>query len=616
MIDIKNIINIFLQVIDNIARTQTSWNLIVFVFTIALLIYYITNFRRKINQKTMSQIVFFKNIKKYDPSLYIELNRNMENLRYFIMSYKWKHRLIRQYNRLFVGYDGKRLKNALGSKYQYRLSYFSKISTIRIKLTELNDCFSAIREDNTSYLKTLGDYFFIMRNLSYDYLKITEHMLKICTMIEKQSVVIVGSAGNGKTNIMCRLSEFAIANKIPVLLINARDINQNCVEYIYQQLPGIQIIKRFKHWYLRLVSLQLFLQRKHFYVLIDAINENDIDEFRNSIKKVIDCFSKHKRVRILLSCRSEYFETRFKNYFEHYESNLYVYNLMCNSYDERATKKMFQLYSDQYNVNGILAPHAKRRLLKSLFLMKIFFEVNQNKTGSTIELRNAEIYSLYVKKVNEAVTSFGFSDLIDKVAKAMLGNSDYRNISLSTLNLSTEETQKIVHVLDDNLIISRTVQKGTGITKRTDQVVYFVFDELRDFCLARYLLTSSEEKNDATYAILFEKANEMYTTCQSPIEGILKYSYYYFKNYGDSKLSEKILTLYGETGIQEIVDSNNRKNRIERVFNNFGLSLIFIDGGEISEFEIKYIKQYINKHESNYWHVFWHLLPTLTENSI
>ena len=41
----------------------------------------------------------------------------------------------------------------------------------------------------------------------------------------------------------------------------------------------------------------------------------------------------------------------------------------------------------------------------------------------------------------------------------------------------TEDQARFKNVLDDNLVISRKIQAGTGITERTVEYVYFVFDE-------------------------------------------------------------------------------------------------------------------------------------------
>lgn len=598
---IRTIINAFGEI-------QTAWGFIAAAFLAVAFLYAIFSFRKRVNKGTSSQIHFFVKIKKYEPELYIELNRNMECLRYFVFSHNWKTRIVQAYNKLFAGYEGKRIKKAFKNDGVYRVSYFTKMSVIAQRLESLNSLFESIRSEKEVYRENLGEYFYIVRNLAYDYTKSIDLLLKYCDMITHKAVLLVGSAGNGKTNLLCKLSEVAIKSKIPVMLINSRDIDGNCTDYILNNLPLLKKLKEFSVIYLYVISFLLLIQRKHFYIFIDAINENDREVFVNSIGETIDYFSKYPRIRILLTCRSEYFQSRYKNYFDKCAHAPYLFDMMDTHYDERALNKMFITYQNHFNVKSEISLHAKKRLLSSLFLMKIFFEVNCNRNENIIELRNAEIYLSYIRKIAANIKGIDFLQTVQKIAGAMIEDSQYNYVNLNRVGIDGVDREKLYQALDNNIIISRTVLSGKGITKNENEVVIFVFDEFRDFCLARYLLLYSEDKHDNEYSLFFDKVNEMFQNRQSPVEGIIKYGYYYFKTYGPAELSEKILTLYSETDVQYIANRENRYNPPYRLFNNFGLSLIFIDGGEIIENELNFLKKYIARDPSNYWPIFWFLL--------
>ena len=598
---IRTIVNAFGEI-------QTAWGFIAAAFLAVAFLYAIFSFRKRVNKGTSSQIHFFVKIKKYEPELYIELNRNMECLRYFVFSHNWKTRIVQAYNKLFAGYEGKRIKKAFKNDGVYRVSYFTKMSVIAQRLESLNSLFESIRSEKEVYRENLGEYFYIVRNLAYDYTKSIDLLLKYCDMITHKAVLLVGSAGNGKTNLLCKLSEVAIKSKIPVMLINSRDIDGNCTDYILNNLPLLKKLKEFSVIYLYVISFLLLIQRKHFYIFIDAINENDREVFVNSIGETIDYFSKYPRIRILLTCRSEYFQSRYKNYFDKCAHAPYLFDMMDTHYDERALNKMFITYQNHFNVKSEISLHAKKRLLSSLFLMKIFFEVNCNRNENIIELRNAEIYLSYIRKIAANIKGIDFLQTVQKIAGAMIEDSQYNYVNLNRVGIDGVDREKLYQALDNNIIISRTVLSGKGITKNENEVVIFVFDEFRDFCLARYLLLYSEDKHDNEYSLFFDKVNEMFQNRQSPVEGIIKYGYYYFKTYGPAELSEKILTLYSETDVQYIANRENRYNPPYRLFNNFGLSLIFIDGGEIIENELNFLKKYIARDPSNYWPIFWFLL--------
>lgn len=134
-------IDIFTEVknfIDGIGTVQTAWGLIATGILIAVFFFCIFSFTKMINKATKIQIQRFQKEGKYLPSIYIELNNSMEYLRYFIFSFKWKHRIVRQYNHLFHGYEGKRLKKLLGSNVKYKLSYFATFSEFNSVLSAMH----------------------------------------------------------------------------------------------------------------------------------------------------------------------------------------------------------------------------------------------------------------------------------------------------------------------------------------------------------------------------------------------------------------------------------------------------------------------------------------------
>lgn len=608
----KNLFDIAVEkartIVNSFGEIQTAWGLIVAVVLAVAFFYAIFSFQKRVNKRTSSQIHFFVKVKKYEPELYIELNRNMECLRYFVFSHNWKTRIVQAYNKLFAGYEGKRIKKAFKNDGVYRVSYFTKMSVIAQRLKSLNSLFESIRSEKEVYRENLGEYFYIVRNLAYDYSKSINLLLEYCDMITHKAVLLVGSAGNGKTSLLCKLSEVAIKNKIPVMLINSRDIDNNCTDYILNNLPLLNKLRGFSVFYLHIISLLLLVQRKHFYIFIDAINENDREVFVKSIGKTIDYFSKFPRIRILLTCRSEYFQSRYKIYFDKCEHTPYLFDMMAPHYDERALNKMLITYRNHFNVKSEISLHARQKLLNSLFLMKIFFEVNCNQNENIIELRDANIYLTYIEKIDSNIKEIDFFQTIQRIAAAMIEDSQYSYVSINRIGIDGAVRDKFYQILDNNLIISRTLLSGQGITKNENEVIIFVFDEFRDFCLARYLLLYSEGKHDNEYSLFFNKVNEMFRNRQSPVEGVIKYGYYYFKTCGHAELSEKILTLYGETDIQYIANREHRYNSPYRLFDNFGLSLILIDSGKIIESEIIFLKKYIAKSPSEYWPIFWFLL--------
>ncbi len=427
-------------------------------------------------------------------------------------------------------------------------------------------------------------------------------------MMRQKNVILVGGAGNGKTSLLCRMSEVAIANKLPCLLVNSRDIKEDCSEYIIKKLPIIPKLRNMTSLYLRLISLVLFFQRKYFYIFVDAINENDREVFTNSISTLLETFSKYSRIRILLTCRREYFDSRYKTLFSTGEEKPYIFNLQEAEYDERATMKMIKAYMEYFNVRGPFSLETQEKLRNSLFLTRIFFEVNSNREECMLEFRNAEIYKLYFEKIASENKGVNLSAVVNSIARYMFTEFQFDKIPIEELHLSADELDSLRNLLDNNLIISRSVHAGTGITEHEDEYVYFVFDELRDFCLTRYLLILDENNSSSEYAMFFSNVTRLFEQRLSPVEGMVKYAYHHFRMTARVDLCEKILKAFGESDVQSILDWEDRGLHRRRTFNNFGLSLAFSEGDNIASFEIDYILHCIENDCHHYWEIFWFLL--------
>ncbi len=158
------------------------------------------------------------------------------------------------------------------------------------------------------------------------------------------------------------------------------------------------------------------------------------------------------------------------------------------------------------------------------------------------------------------------------------------------------------------MIISHSVHTGSGITETDEEYVYFVFDELRDFCLARYLLMFDESNSDNNYTAFFTQANLLFKRRLSPIEGIIKYAYHHFRETNQNDLCKKLLSAFGEVDVPSTHDFRSPVYHHNRTFSNFGLSLIFAEGDAIVPFEIEYIVHCIDKHCALYWDIIYYLL--------
>lgn len=597
----------FTDILDFIGNFDTICGIISVVIIVVLFVWLLLTFRKKINNSTKKQVDFFISDGKYIPQIYIELSEAMEYLRYFTYSNKWKKRIIRCYNTVFKGYDGKVILKTLNTNIKSKLFLLQKTETIKSKISKAHNELENIRTYKTKAEDDNREAFFHMRQLIYyrtDALKQCELLIDL---IKTKNLIVIGSAGNGKTNLLCRLSEMLIKIKLPCLLINARDINTNCSDYIVNKLPFVKKIHNHSALFLRIYDCLLFLRRKHFFIIIDAINENDRDVFVESLGSLLDDFSKYKRIKFILSCRSEYFDSRYSQYFNSCESQPYKLKLDEIRYDERAKEKIFSVYSEYYNIHTHLPKYIKDRLLNSLLLMRIFFEVNSNQEKCNLELRNAEIYKMYIDMISSKTVGLDLHEIMNNISKLMVDSLDFDSVKIADLGLSSKDLEMFQNCLDNNLIISRKLVEGTDITERTYEVIYFVFDELRDFCLSRYLLITAEDEQDKSFTSLFSFLETIFKEKQSPLEGVLKYSYYYLKKTENDDACRLILEKYGSSDAVNIYNFRDYREE-KRLFNNIGMSLIFTDFSDLKDYELDYVSKYIIKNPLAFWKIFYILL--------
>ena len=590
-----------LSVIGNI---ETLGGIAGFTILCALFCCSIISFRKRTNKISLQQLCVFKRNKKYIPELFTELNCNLENLRYFVFSSRWKRRIIREYNHQFRNTQGKEIAKIISNHLlTRRLSYRTSVNDLMTAIDQRRKLIEQLNHDREENRRKYGEKFFFIREYTYFIPAKLSLLYTRCELLNAKNIIIVGSAGNGKTNLLCNLVENIISNNAPCLLINSRDVDCDCFDYVVNKLVP-EKLWQIKKVYLWVISCLLALSNKYFFVVIDAINENDSEVFASSVGKMIDQLSKYKRIKVICSCRSEYFDVRHKKYFEKCAVIPYVFPLDQVDYDDRAKEKMMFLYQRHYNVHVLLSANIRERLMHSLLLMRLFFEVNAGRNTDNLELRDAEIYKAYLEKVTQDAAPFDFQGRVSDLARLMVERKDFKEIKLDDLGLSSEDRDRFKNVLDDNLVISRKIQAGTGITERNVEYVYFVFDELRDFCLARYLLTAEEEKKDEAYSYFFLFVEGLNAQCLSPLEGVLKYAYHYFKKISRYDLCQSLLDEFSDFVPQ---DKQNWWDR-QSVFSNFGLSLVFQAASELLEFELEYIVKCIAETPSSFWDVYRFLL--------
>ncbi len=404
-------------------------------------------------------------------------------------------------------------------------------------------------------------------------------------------LVLTGSAGNGKTNLLCSIAELTEKLKQPVLLLNSRDIDKDIDDYILDCLRTPAIWRKHKELYYWFVNATLKLRGKHLFILIDAVNENDNPKFGEQLSSFINDKDRYHRFKIITSCRSEYYKDRFsKHLSDSIEQKHLIYDLRDGKYPNAAVQRIIKRYRNHFKYTGYMSSAVTHVICQHLLLLRIFFEVNEGSNEDILSIRKHEIFSEYIKWVKESKNS-NIEEVLDTIADAMMTRMSFDDLEIDYISkFQNEDLQK---AFDETILLSKKLvsHKGT-IANMESEYVYFVFDEMRDYCIARYIMkrnsTPISVNCDGIISDLM-RLREAQVSCE---EGVIQYAYVFFKT--DTLLSEEERKLYCKKildfyRIEEGHKAQYYRTRHRVEFLNYGLKVLFATGFPLEEFEKDYI---------------------------
>lgn len=419
--------------------------------------------------------------------------------------------------------------------------------------------------------------------------------------ITDEYLILTGSAGNGKTNLLCSISELLVNLKQTTIFLNAREIEGDILDFIFDELGLPDLYKKHKEIYLYLVNLLLTVQNKFLFIIVDAINENDSDGFGNQISAFINKIADYSRAKIVVSCRNEYYKERFRKYLvEKVNIPVFEFDLKEQHYTSTAINRIIKTYSNHFNYSGNISLAVKSVLSEQLLLLRIFFEVNKDSNADVYSIRKHEIFAQYIEKLKQNNREY-LETVLDTVTDFMIHSDNYDEISITDLEKTGITSGDIRKTVNSGILLSKKLVFHEGTIARNEkEVVYFVFDEMRDYCLARQILLNNISAYNVDGESVIEKLKQLKATGASCTEGVIHYCYVFFKTdelvskLGQTeKMCNSILDLY------RIPEGGERKSywsmRYREELQNLGLRIILTSGLELTDFEITYIQDCLRK---------------------
>lgn len=581
---------------------QNLWWLVILIFTVFALIISLFSIRRKANKLTNKQINHLIKEGKYIPSVFVELNESKELLRYFIYSKRWKKRLVQNFNFVYDNVYGDILRKAYNDPdICYKLSRKTSLEKIEKVTKSAFDLHNNFSRSNVEFKSDYKESQVLFEILHYPYTDTLGYVHQCSKAANRKYFILTGSAGNGKTNLLCSISELLINLKEAIIFLNARDVEGDVLEFLLCELKLPDIYKKYKDMYLYLINLLLTIQHKYFFIIVDAINENDSDGFGSRIAKFINEIAKYSRVKVIVSCRNEYYKERFRECLVgNVDITAIEFDLKEQHYTLAAISQIIKAYSNFFNFSGNITPTVRNILSEQLLLLRIFFEVNKDSNVDVFSIRKHEIYAQYIEVVKKNSGEY-IVRVLDTVADLMIENENYDEISLSALEKVGTTSDVIKKTVDSSILLNKKLilHEGT-IAKNENEVLYFVFDEMRDYYLARRILLRNISADNVDGEVVLEKLKQLRTTGASCEEGVIHYCYIFFR-------TDEVVAKLGQTermcnsilDLYRIPEGRERKSywhmHHREEFQNLGLRIILTSGIELSDFEISYIQDCLRK---------------------
>jgi len=504
-----------------------------------------------------------KNSKKYIPDIFVEIGDIKDDARLFCHPAFFLQKLVDDIRRLDL-FDLNRYRAKVGlPPLEVRIpdvgSYESldtDSAALREHLSELSVSLSGLKREHATVLARgvpvekshifdevawrIGDT--AQGLVEYE----IKPLLEKINIAEARVLAIISRAGQGKTNFVCDLAEHFLAKRhIPCAYFTGKELSaigrKQIQSFFARSVYGEHHSGSFEDL---IDDINKEAQRigSAGVILIDAINEHpDLVVFAQEIEDLIEQCLKYPRLRIILTCRSEYFEARFGD-------------LMKSSFADRIVIKrgIQEFMTPEHRMRMIrgylhffkleipwMSDEAREQLGKDPFLLRMFCEAYGNPAAERVRalgyirnIRRDALFREYFKQKLDTLKSktgrktgfllgntHPYQAVIRKVICWMVDNGKYADVPITCFK--ENELGALGDMVDEDILVRRDMVPGSVLGNV--EVINFTFDACRDFLLSEYLINVLAKEDQACFEKLVIKLTEPRS---GVAEGLQQYLFY------------------------------------------------------------------------------------------
>lgn len=489
-----------------------------------------------INSHLHRQLAKEKNSKKYIPSIFVEVAKVKDKARFFAHPTLFFQKALDEVERLNFG-DVNRILRRL-SLQPIQLNW-QRSPDAEVTLDDVYECISSLREALNQARDAMFPHSYPWRASSdteasdvplhkryvyrdmryslgravYSVLWDIDEIIDNLELMSSRVLFVVGRAGQGKTNFVCDFAETVLAKRgIPCMFFTGREFNHITPERIDEYFVKSVFDDRVNGLDDALDHLSKFAVGSNApaVIIIDGINEHkNIQAFSHHLEKLVEKVLEYKRIKLIITCRSEYFEERFSNFKRssfaeeiHFIDDLERH--MSEIHKDRMLEGYFRFFNLRY---PYISEHAAKILENDTLLLRMFCEAygDENARGEIqlpqiVDIYREKIFREYLERKIEGAVEYDedfsrirvrsgeeYRQVLEHIVQLMVQREQYADIAIAVL--PTEYDSALGGLLGEDVIVRKDLVNIDDAFDDRVEVINFTFDEFRDFLLAKYLVS-------------------------------------------------------------------------------------------------------------------------------
>ena len=360
-----------------------------------------------------------------------------------------------------------------------------------------------------------------------------------------QFFVLVGKAGQGKTNFVCDFIErFLTKHDIPCGFIPGRrlrglggfDLREQLRALLLEEAPTFTEMAK-------LVSAEGRRRGTPAVIVLDGLNEQLHSDFASQLEGLLMDLVRYPDIRVLLTCRSEFFEIRFGSLFRKTLANhTTIVEESAHLEREQRREHLQQAYFDYFGLDPQrFSPRVTEALGTDMLLLRFFCEAYGSR-GKELgyqqpyvwDIYRDQIFRIYLTKKLAAGAALmqanqgsslvldslsPLQDVLRHVARHMIDTWTFSDVPRSAVPSSLDSA--LMALLDEDVVL-RTDLGAAELFSPRSITLNFTFDELRDYVLAQYLIHEVYATTPARLTVLLGQP----PTTTTSLEGLRRFLFY------------------------------------------------------------------------------------------